>query len=83
MAGYVLDTSAVIAVLFHEAGAERVLQIIEGDPSEADRPDVVLPFIALMEVECWLHRRLTGTQTQQVLLLIDNWPVQVVESTPQ
>src|SRR5689334_19737633 len=84
MAGFVLDTSAVLAVLFHEPGAESVLQIIEGTHLErsTNRPSVSLPFIALMEVEYWLIRRSTESQTQTALFLLDNWPVQIEESTP-
>jgi predicted nucleic acid-binding protein len=84
MAGYVLDTSAVLAVLFHEPGAERVLQIIEGEQPAlpTDLSPVSLPFVALMEIEYWLIRRLSQSRTQAALLLLDNWPVQVEESTP-
>lgn len=72
LAGYVLDTSAIMAVLQGEPGAEQVQALI------GDR-DVALPFVSLMEVEYKLLRRLpalAGEAMRDVLA----WPVEVVES---
>ena len=46
MRRFVLDTSAVLSVLFEEDGADLVEEFLHDDDS-----DVVLPFIALMETE--------------------------------
>lgn len=48
MAGYVLDTSAVMELFLNEEGAEQVRELIYS-PSR-------FPCIALMEVKYWLIR---------------------------
>jgi len=77
VAAYVLDTSAIMSVLFEEAGASKVLELL----GEAGRGDcrISLPFIALMEAEYWLLRRLPK-EAEPSLLLVQNWPVKVEES---
>ena len=73
MAGYVLDTSAVMAVLFAEDGAELVHEIIY-NPER-----VWLPFLAVMEVEYRLLRTRPDLLDAS-LSLIDAWPVFTQES---
>lgn len=73
MAGYVLDTSAVMALLLDEEGAEQVKELIYS-PSR-----VRLPFIALMEVEYQLIR-LKPEVVDESLSFIDAWPIVVPES---
>ena len=73
MAGYVLDTSAVLALFFDEAGAEVVSDVIYG----VDR--VVLPFVCLMEIEYRLLR-FKPEIVEESLIKIDGWPVEVAES---
>ena len=75
MAGYVLDTSAVMTLLLDEEGADQVQELIYG-PSR-----VRLPFIALMEVE-YRMLRLKPEVVDESLSLIDAWPVVVPESFP-
>lgn len=62
MPPHVLDTSAIMSVLYAEPGAERVLGILEAAnhaPDEGEK-GVLVPFIAVMEVEYRLRRRLAG-----------------------
>lgn len=82
---YVLDTSAIMCVLYQEDGAEQVVEILDAaqTASRSDAPEVLVPFIALMELEYWLRRRLAPREMEQILLLLANWPVQVVESSPE
>lgn len=82
---YVLDTSAVMCILYQEAGFDNVVQLLQAarNPPVQQHPTVLLPFIALMETEYWLLRHLTARETERTLLLLGNWPVQVRESTPR
>jgi predicted nucleic acid-binding protein len=82
---YVLDTSAIMCVLYQEDGAEQVVEILDAaqTSSRGDAAEVLVPFIALMEMEYWLRRRLAPREVEHILLLVANWPVQVVESNPQ
>jgi predicted nucleic acid-binding protein len=73
VAGYILDTSAVMALLFEEDGASTVSDIIYG-------PDrVSLPFICLMEVEYRLLR-FKPEIVEESLNRIDGWPIDIAES---
>lgn len=82
MSTYVLDTSAIMSVLYQEDGAEQVVEILDAAQirSRAATAEVLVPFIALMEMEYWLRRRLAPREVEHILLLVENWPVQVVES---
>ncbi len=83
MSSYVLDTSAIMCVLFQEDGAETVMEILrtsQGQSNQVDAP-VIVPFIALMETEYWLIRRLTTREAEETLFLVENWPVEVQESS--
>ncbi|MCH8217310.1 MAG: DUF4381 family protein [Planctomycetes bacterium] len=75
--GYVLDTSAVMRLLFDEPGAVEVQEIVEGDQ------EVVLPFMAVMEVEYVLRRRLPEPRVEQIVATLRAWPVEIPESTPE
>jgi ribonuclease VapC len=87
MTDFVLDTSAVLTYLLDEPGADRVEEIVEEARSTGSagtgHSSILLPFIALMEVEYWLIRRSANTDAARTLLLVENWPVQIEESTPQ
>jgi predicted nucleic acid-binding protein len=72
---YVLDTSAVMAVLLGEPGAETTRDTIIGNE------DVLLPFVALMEVEYKLTRH-SRDAADKGLEAVASWPVEVVESNP-
>ena len=80
MSAYVLDSSAIMSVLFDEAGASKVLELLE----EASRGEsqILLPFMALMEIEYWLLRRLRD-EAERSMLLVQSWPVKVEESYPE
>lgn len=92
MAGYVLDTSALLAFIQEEPGGEQVLEILgsgvrgevhEPPPegSESDRPPVYLPFMSLMECEYRLRRRLGSWESDWLLRMTRAWPAEVVESS--
>ena len=85
MAPYVLDTSAILCVLYQEEGADQVVEIL-GTTQGGDQPrgiSVLVPFVALMEVEYWLLRRLTVGEVERTLLLIQRWPVEIAESNEE
>jgi predicted nucleic acid-binding protein len=77
MAGYVLDTSAIGAYLYDEIEAQRVEAVIFG----GDR--VLVPFIALMEIEYKLRRELNDElAVGERMASLTRWPVGFVESDP-
>ena len=79
-----LDTSAILCVLFGEEGFGQVTEILD-TAQVSTSPDpiaVLLPFMALMEVEYWLLRRVSSGDLQRSLLLVESWPVTVRESDP-
>lgn len=81
MATFVLDSSAILCLFFGEAGADTILQLLRQAGDDApEKPTVLLPFMALMEVEYWLRRRLSLRETEQSMLLMEHWPVEVRES---
>lgn len=84
MPSYVLDTSAILCVLFQEVGADTVVELLDraGGKSSEEETRVFVPFIALMEMEYWLRRRLSPRELQDTLFLVENWPAQVIESSP-
>jgi predicted nucleic acid-binding protein len=84
---YVLDTSAILAMLADEPGAERVSALLQpsaGDVlHEAGDEEVdgcLLPFLALMELEYLARRRLGEAEASRLLQLVQSWPAEVVES---
>jgi len=85
MPAYVLDTSAIMCVLFQEEGSQQVVEILdaarEGDGGHVTR--VLVPFIGLMEVEYWLLRRLTSREMETTIFLVESWPVDIVQSNDE
>ena len=79
MADYVLDTSAILAVLHGEDGYESVEEILRRAAVD-EAVTVRIPFLALMEVEYQLLRELSMNDAQHWLNLVVSWPVHVVES---
>ena len=73
MAGYVLDTSAIIAYLYDEDGSDQAEAVIFGGG------EVAVPFAAVMEVEYKLLRELPDDTEERMTAFLD-WPVQVIES---
>ena len=74
--GFVLDTSAVMRLLFDEPGAEDVQQILEGDEP------VALPFIALMELRYILLRRLPPERVEHLTAMLRASQAEIPESDP-
>jgi predicted nucleic acid-binding protein len=81
MPGYVLDTSAVLTVLNNEEGVETVLKLLEAARSED--VSVCAPFMTLMELEYLALRRHGPQETQQVLNLVESWPMKIEHSTDE
>lgn len=81
---YVLDTSAVLAFLADEPGAERVAELLQAAPPDAGAEPlasrVLLPFMALMEVDYLTRRRIGPAEARRVLQLVRSWPATIVES---
>ena len=81
MSAYVLDTSAVLTVLNREDGLDTLLTLLD---KAKDHLDVLyIPFMALMELEYLLLRRVNPEETMAILTLVMAWPVQVPESTEE
>ncbi|MFQ6015241.1 MAG: PIN domain-containing protein [Anaerolineae bacterium] len=83
---YVLDTSALLTVLNDEEGADQVLDLLAVAGDEERQPEattVYLPFVALMELEYLTRRTVSEAQTQQVIMMVKAWPVQLRESTEE
>jgi predicted nucleic acid-binding protein len=78
---YVLDTSAVLAVLKAEPGYEKVAEILAEAESDAGQ-DILLPFMAVMETQYRLLRDLPQEEVLAAVRLVEAWPVTVMESTP-
>ena len=85
MPPYVLDTSAILSVLYLEDGADQVTEILDAAQGHSRREEmgIFVPFIALMEVEYWLLRRLAPREVEDTLFLVETWPIQIFESTPE
>ena len=81
MPAFVLDTSAVLTVLNREEGLDLVLNLLN---KAKDHQDVLyIPFMALMELEYLLLRRVSFEETMAILMLVGAWPVHVQESTEE
>jgi len=68
----ILDTSAVMAVVLDEPGAERVLDAIVSAPA------VKMSAATLVELRAVIHRRLQPQDVRRVERLLSVWQVQVV-----
>jgi predicted nucleic acid-binding protein len=77
VAEYVLDTSAILAYLYDEQGADEAELLIFG------QDEVLIPFIALMEVEYKLLQELRDSnEVRERMATLANWPLEPVESDP-
>ena len=74
MAGYVLDTSAMITYLYDEQGADTVEEIFLSEE------EVFAPFIAIMEVRYKLLRDFGKDGSAEPLDVLFGWPMKIVES---
>jgi len=77
MAGYVLDTSAIMAYLYDEPESEQVeAAVFSGET-------VLMPFMSLMEVEYKLLQELKDDlDVGERMAALSKWPVEVIESEP-
>jgi predicted nucleic acid-binding protein len=78
---YVLDTSAVLAVLKAEPGYEKVAEILAEAENDGGQ-DLLLPFMTVMETQYRLLRDLPQEEVLAAVRLVEAWPVTVMESTP-
>ena len=77
MAGKVLDTSAIIAYLYDEPGADIAEGAIFGGSQ------ILMPFMALMEVEYKFRRELKSEDdVLEKMAVLLHWPVETRESDP-
>jgi len=81
MPAFVLDTSAVLTILNREEGLDAVLTLL--DRAKDDQDVLYLPYMALMELEYLLLRRVSPEETLAILALVRAWPVHVQESTEE
>jgi predicted nucleic acid-binding protein len=81
MATFVLDTSAILTVLNREDGLDTVIALL--DMAKDQQHDLYLPFMALMELEYLLMRRVRPEETMLILTMVAAWPVEIPESTEE
>ncbi len=78
---YVLDTSAVLAVLLAEPGRQPLVQLLQEESAGANH-GILMPFMTLMEMQYRLMRSVPPGDALTAVRLVEAWPVQVVESSP-
>jgi predicted nucleic acid-binding protein len=78
---YVLDTSAVLAVLLAEPGREPLVKLLEEESAGAAR-GILMPFMTLMEMQYRLMRSVPAGDALTAVRLVEAWPVEIVESSP-
>jgi predicted nucleic acid-binding protein len=81
MTAFVLDTSAVLTVLNREDGLDKVLSLL--NKAKVREEIVYIPFMALMELEYQLLRRISQEEMLAILTLVRAWPVEIPESTEE
>jgi predicted nucleic acid-binding protein len=79
MAIYTLDTSAILAYVRGEEGDDLVEEVLR-DAEDGSSSEIMVPFLAMMEVECILRRSLAIDTVERNLGAISAWPISVVES---
>jgi predicted nucleic acid-binding protein len=75
---YVLDTSAILALILAEPEAASVVRLLES--ARDSSATIAVPFLALMETEYKLLRQVSAEDADVALQVILQWPVDVVES---
>ena len=78
---YVLDTSAILAVVLGEPPGRAVLNLLR--QARQGRHRIRLPFLALMEAEYKLLRQFLPEEVRISLALVRGWPAEVVESNEE
>ncbi len=69
-----------MAVFEDEPERPKVVALL--DQAEAGAVVLYTPFIALMEVEYKLLRRVGAERTEKALSLLEDWPTKIIESSP-
>jgi len=69
---YVLDTSAVLANLFEEPGADIITEIL--NQAKEKKVEIYMPFMTIMETTYILIRKLGKNNAEKVLSIINKWP---------
>ena len=85
MARYVLDTSALMTLLLQEDGFHQVVDLLDRSsrlPNSEDY-EILIPFVALMEAEYQLLRRIPEEEVERDIQIIQAWPVEISESNPE
>ena len=82
MATYTFDTSAVIAHLREEPGGERVRDLLRA-ARDGEDVRIYLPFVAIMEMQYKFMRDLPEERVRYWTNVVRNWPVEIVESSPE
>ncbi len=81
MPAYVLDTSAILTVLYDEPERGSILGLLQDAEAHPDNVTISVPFVALMEVEYRLMRKhLSQARIEASLVRVQSWPVTVRES---
>jgi predicted nucleic acid-binding protein len=78
---YVLDSTAILAVLLSESEGRRVSELLS--KAALGETSIVVPFIALMESEYKLLRLFDRTEVRSSVSFLSEWPTEVVESTEE
>lgn len=78
---YILDTSAILAVIFREPERQPVIRLLQ--QAREEKCEIGLPFLALMEGEYTLLRRFGPEEVTAALSLVKEWPVSIVESNEE
>jgi predicted nucleic acid-binding protein len=75
LAGYVIDTSAIMSVLFREEGGQRVEELFDQDEQ------ILLPFVSIMEAQYKLLRD-RPESANEMMAILATWPAEIIESDP-
>lgn len=75
---YVLDTSAILAVVLGESSGRAVVELLR--QARQGKKSIALPFMALMEAEYKLLRKFRREEVRSSLATVRGWPAEVVES---
>lgn len=75
---YVLDTSAILAVLLAEKGYQAIVEVLQQAEAGAE---LYLPFIGLMELHYRMLRLAGPDEALAASHLVERWPARIVESS--
>ncbi len=78
---YIIDASAIVAILLGQSGAEQAVELLENGEGES-KVQLLVPFTAMAELEAYMLLRLPS-HIEQVMALVGSWPIQILESYPE